>query len=281
MERSIVLTPLIPAAETDIEWFEKGVETFAKCGITVVEYYTDESQIEAYQKVLRKYGQKGIYLHAVCQKRQGINLSSIEESERLAAEVYAMHTAKICAAAGVDMMLITSGSRPKELSDLPAAKESLKRSLKKLAQAAEIPLLLEPGDTEVHMCQTIGTTDETIELMTELNSPNLFLTMDSSHIAQLGENVEEAIHKAAPWCSHVHLANCVLKQGHPLYGDRHPFFIQEDSVFSPEDLHDIMKKIPKLLGRNDYMVSVEVISQEPSAEKSINRMKQEAPWFFQ
>ena len=280
MERSMVLTPLIPAAEKDIAWFEKGVAAFADCGIRVVEYYTAAEQIPAYQCVLNKYDMKGIYLHAVQQKRENINLSALEESERQRAEDTAVHTARLCAEAGVYAMLITSGRRPGNAQMLPAAKESLCRSLRSLSAGAELPLLLEPGDTEVHSCQTIGHTDETVELLRMLDLPNLTLTMDSSHIAQLGENVDEALRMAAPWCSHVHLANCVLKAGHPLYGDQHPFFIQEDSVFSPEDLHAIMKRIPALLGKQEFMVSVEVISREPDAETSIRRMKQEASWFF-
>lgn len=279
MERSIVLTPLIPAAETDIEWFERGVKAFAEAGTTVVEYYTDESLIPAYQKILEKYGQKGIYLHAVRQKRQGINLSAIDQPTRRSAVDIAASTAKICAQAGVTSMLITSGARPEDPENLSDAMGSLKTSLRELLDAVNLPLVLEPGDTEIHMCQTIGSTPEVIHLMQDLHHPGLMLTMDSSHIAQLGEDVRSALRQTATWCRHVHLANCVLKPGHPLYGDRHPFFVQEGSVFTSEALHEIMTHVPEDLGTEDFILSVEVISSLPGDE-SISRMMKEASWFF-
>ena len=49
--------------------------------------------------------------------------------------------------------------------------------------------------------------------------------MDTSHLIQLDEKLLDCIKKALPYCNHIHLANCVIKDKlHELYGDKHTEF---------------------------------------------------------
>ena len=48
--------------------------------------------------------------------------------------------------------------------------------------------------------------------------------IDLSHITQLHETLDENIDPIIPYIGHVHIANAVLKEGAPAYGDQHPRF---------------------------------------------------------
>ena len=54
---------------------------------------------------------------------------------------------------------------------------------------------------------------------------NFGLTFDLSHALQMGEDPLASLLSIRPYCRHVHLANCVIRDhGHPLFGDKHPPF---------------------------------------------------------
>lgn len=280
MKHSIVLTSLIPEAERDIAVFQHGIETFRELGVSTIEYYTDEKGIGPYQQILQIQNMSGIYLHAVQQKREGFNLSSLDEEERKQAVRKALFAAQISMDNGMSAMLITSGHKPSRTEELPMAYQALERSLSEILSNSEVPLLLEPGDRDIHMCQTVGPTNEAIALMERLHTPQLTLTMDSSHLAQLGESIMDALLMSVPWCNHVHLANCVLKSGHPLFGDRHPFFSEPEGVFTPNDIKNIRDRLPALWDNRPLTVAVEVIAQRDTILQRIEQLCCELPWFF-
>jgi len=49
--------------------------------------------------------------------------------------------------------------------------------------------------------------------------------MDTSHLRQLNETPLDSIKKAFPYCNHIHLVNCIVKdKTSNLYGDKHHEF---------------------------------------------------------
>ena len=52
--------------------------------------------------------------------------------------------------------------------------------------------------------------------------------MDTSHLRQLNEKPLVFIKKAFPYCNHIHLVNCIVKDiTSNLYGDKHHEFVIE------------------------------------------------------
>jgi hypothetical protein len=144
-----------------------------------------------------------------------------------------------------------------------------------------LPILLEPGDRDVHFRQLLGHTDISIEFTAALRKEGipLGLIFDISHVAQLGEDLTTAWNMARPCCDHVHFANCVLEKGNPLYGDRHPFFEIPQGVYSHRDARDFLALLQNDPG--PLTVSLEMIC--PAGEKEddfFKRLTAETAWYF-
>jgi len=48
--------------------------------------------------------------------------------------------------------------------------------------------------------------------------------LDLSHLPLQGETSKEALQVIKDHVMHIHIGNCVKKEGHPAYGDQHPRF---------------------------------------------------------
>ena len=144
----------------------------------------------------------------------------------------------------------------------------------------DVLLTLEPGDRSVDSKQLAGPTDDTVAWLESFpgNQSFLQLTMDTSHIAQLGEDVRSAIDKTKKHCNHIHIANCILKEDHPLYGDKHPLFSDKDAYYSIDDLKDITSGF--ISPEKDITVSIEIINRSEDEWEMFERILEEESWFF-
>lgn len=60
------------------------------------------------------------------------------------------------------------------------------------------------------------------------------ITFDTSHVAQMGTDVETSFASLAPWIRHLHLANSVsANRNNPLFGDKHPLFGGKGAAILP------------------------------------------------
>ena len=106
-----------------------------------------------------------------------------------------------------------------------------------------------------------------------------WLTMDTSHIAQLGEDPERSLILAAPYCDHVHIANCILDSGSSLYGDKHPSFDIDSVVYSRTQLKLLTSIIIGNYRHRDLTIGIEIISAG-DIENFENTLNNER-WFFE
>ena len=166
-----------------------------------------------------------------------------------------------------------------------AAMNSLEYSLRTLCDYAAVhgrELVLEPGDTAVQAFQLIGSTDKAVALceLMRREGRTLGLTMDVSHTAQLGEDVHTAFTQALPLCQHIHLANCILKPDHPLYGDKHPVMSDPDAVFSFSEIKELAVWCRNQYGDKELTLSFEVICHEDDQAAFFEKILREEEWFF-
>ncbi|MHA1747281.1 MAG: sugar phosphate isomerase/epimerase family protein [Promethearchaeota archaeon] len=179
-------------------------------------------------------------------------------------------------------ILINSGRSPDNGED-EIAYEYLKKSLEGLlkyidvsAKDYKLNFTLEPGDTRVDSFSLIENTNLAIKLVREIKEKynNFGLTMDTSHLRQLDEEPLDSIKKAFPYCNHIHLANCIIKDKTSiLYGDKHPEFGIEGGEISIEEANYMIKEIKKMYRRTDLILGLEIIYRTNNDEEEIDYFK--------
>lgn len=280
IKKSFVLTSALPSSSSDAGLFEKAAALLKNNGYETVEFYAEDDITSRCKEILKKYGLNGIFLAAGYQKKNKLNLCAADEAERQKALAETIHCIDAAKACGVDTVLITSGAYPGVAAEQHSW-VNLAKSVKELSDySPETALTMEPGDRSVDAMQLAGPTEQTVAWAKELNSvcPAFGLTMDTSHIAQLGERVYDALLLSAERCSHIHLANCILTPNHPLYGDKHPLFSHPDAVYRLETLKLIASAIIQNYPR-PATVSIEVINHSSNEWEGFLNILREESWF--
>lgn len=278
MRHSFVLTSALPSASKDMLYFEVGLSELRKRAVSCVEYFAEFNKTYECRNLLDKYGfNKRIFLAAAYQKKNKISLCDIDEEKRRFAVSETMKCFQAAVATGADTVLITSGFYPEK--NEKKSWDNLKKSVVELSGAfPQTSITIEPGDRNVDACQLAGPTNSVVSWIQNVRelTDNVWLTMDTSHIAQLGENPFKALELSREFCRHIHIANCVLKKGNMLYGDKHPFFDHPDAVFSKDELI----KIEADLLDTDNIVAIEIINREDNELEGFDRILKEEEWFF-
>lgn len=175
---------------------------------------------------------------------EGYNLSSTVPAERKKAVEFTKQLIDMAYELGARNLLIGSGPDPGRASR-EAAIEAFLTSVDELCTHAiqcspDRPLVicLETFDQETHWRQLLGPTAVSAATMARARqvNPNCGLTLDMSHVAQLGEDLTDAVRDAGECLIHAHIANAVLVPGHPLYGDMHPHFFLPEGSYTPADI---------------------------------------------
>lgn len=279
MKKSIALTPLYPGAVSDQKVFAEALNLFQQYGISVVEHVSAPELLAEKGRFLRDRGLESVYLGAVVQKREKSSLCNPDERQRCLAVDLAKQLADHAAQAQACKLLLTSGWRPENPDHEQNAYDALTRSFAELLDYVgnELALVLEPGDRDVDYFQLIGPTRYAVTFISQFGG-KVGLVLDTSHVAQLGEELRTATMQAKPYCSHIHLANCVLKKESPLFGDKHPCFDVVDGVYRHEDMLAYFAWLQTLYQADDVTIGVEFINREGDA--FAKNIVDGTPWFF-
>lgn len=274
--KSIVLSAFYPESKYSFKAFKAGIDTLVDHGIKKIEFCYYGEDEEKVRELLLTKGIKSIYLGAIPLKEKKLSLSSLNEKERSLAVKEAIISIKKAYFYESSSILINSGRKP-DNGNLDRAKFQLKKSLLELNNYAkenyekDITINLETGDQKVDFFETLGPTAEAIEFVDELKAElsNLFLTLDTSHLRQLGEDTKESLRMGVKHCNHIHFANCILKdKTSPLFGDKHPEFGVKNGEFNIEDMKEIYKLIIDLY-KDNVIIGTEIIAREHNREKLI------------
>lgn len=233
---------------------------FAAVEVTPAE---DSAVRRAVRSALDRTGVGALFLAGLPLLRAGVALCSAGEGRRRAVSVV-RDTIEQARDAGAAAVLVTSGRA--DGPDGGAALSRLVDSLSELAgfAAAAAPgvrLRLEPTDTDLQHRQLVGATALAVSVAEQLGARGLALdlNLDLSHLLELGEEPEQSLALARPHCRHVHLANCVLRPGHPLRGDRHPPFGHPGSLVGGPELAGALRSLDRLgYLAPDAVIGVEV-----------------------
>lgn len=205
-------------------------EFFSAIEITWIE---DERVKQQVANLLSQAGMRVVFAGGPPYAMQGIHLSALDEGERRESLVKAKRLVDDACLFGADLHIITAGpdiapqDRERAKGYLVESMVALSEYANSLASDRVVVLSLEPTDRDVHRNGLLGPTEEAVEVAREVRRQGgaVWLTLDQSHLAQLGETTEDSIALARDFHVHMHLANCLLcDPDSPIYGDEHPRF---------------------------------------------------------
>lgn len=135
----------------------------------------------------------------------------------------------------------------------------------------QLTVSLEPGDRDIHRKLLLGPLSESVEIAKEIRNEmsNFGLTIDMSHLAQLGEDKAKAFHIARGYFEHVHIANAIIRnRDNPRFGDEHPRFGIEEGEHNQDDIAQFLRDLeiigffPEEAFQSKPIVSIEVKPDE-------------------
>jgi len=126
-------------------------------------------------------------------------------------------------------------------------------------------------DREIHRKGLIGPISEAVEVAKKVKAQclNFGLTLDLSHLPQLGEKIEDAVPITKGFLVNVHIGNSVVTNPkHPLYGDEHPRIGIPGGSNTEMEVTRFFRELRKI----DFFENKPVISQE------VKPQRDEDPW---
>jgi sugar phosphate isomerase/epimerase len=150
-----------------------------------------------------------------------------------------------------------------------SARAVLEESLHELCQYASLDkpsltLSLETFARTSPPFQLVGPTAEAAALADRVSAThdNFRLTVDLSHLAQLGEDPVASVKWLGARVRHIHLSTCVVIPGRPLLGDFHPSFRASGVAVTLDDASQALAAAAASSPDAELTVSVEVRPQE-------------------
>jgi len=137
----------------------------------------------------------------------GLKLLAIEEAALDEARLLTAFQA--CANIGIPVINIGPGGKAGSDDDLKA---SIAKMSKLAGRAAEHGVVL---CVKAHVGAAIHDTPTTLRAMAEIDSAGFGIDMDPSHIYRAGENPVEALRQVIGRVRHIHIRDCVPREGGP------------------------------------------------------------------
>ncbi len=234
MRLSAVLTGLFPESVENAAEAVRGINESVRLGYHAVEFYYDGPGNAEIGRVCRDAGIPKIYHPAFALKKRKLDLGDPDKGRRRAAVDGVKRWIDLARGFGCEAVMLLSGPERSTPAEREEAFGRLAESLDEICGFASsgggsdrVSVSMESFNSAGEPWLLIGSPDRCDRLARQVSPlrDNFGLTMDLSHLLQMGEEPVRALTAVKPWCGHLHLANCVIRdRGHPLYGDKHPPF---------------------------------------------------------
>lgn len=214
-----------------------------------ITWIKDKQQRDMVKNLLQSWGGIVVYSGAPALALSGKSLCASDRNLRHDSVMAAKKVIDDACYFGASSVLLISGTDP-GLDKRQEAKAFLIESLGELVHHAKsvdggLRVTLEPADRDIHRKQLIGPIAEAVEIarmVRQQHTADIELTIDMSHLAQLGENRQEALQTAGGFFHHVHIANAIIKnKNHSRFGDEHPRFGIEEGEHDRESIVEFLK----------------------------------------
>jgi sugar phosphate isomerase/epimerase len=150
------------------------------------------------------------------------------------------------------MLLLCSGpdtapdERPAAFDRFADVLSELCEHAARVRPADPLWITLEHFDRELDQRRLVGPTVEAAALVRRVRQahPNIGLTLDLSHLVQLGEDIDVAVEAARDVVVHAHVANCGLDRTVPTtFGDSHCRFGAPGGAVGVEDVAGFLRAL--------------------------------------
>ncbi|WP_449537556.1 sugar phosphate isomerase/epimerase family protein [Ferdinandcohnia sp. Marseille-Q9671] len=196
-------------------------------------------------------------------EENNLDVSTLDNSLRLETVRQIKNSLYLAAEIGAKNIAIVTGNTPGN-ERWAEGIEGLFESLCEIAEAANeynMNLLVEPLDRFSHKKRIIGTTEETVALLSRVKEKNnnIGIAFDTAHAALNGENILEALEIGKDLIHQIHFSNAVLDSQSEMYGDFH-MDIGEPGFLTPKRIAAILQKASELgiQQENGLRVAMEV-----------------------
>ncbi len=205
----------------------------------------DPTERSRVSRILTDSQLKCVYLGGITILNEGLNLSSLDESIRAEAVKRLSCLMDDAEDLGAALFLVSSGPDPdghlrnEALAQLRRSICALCEHASDIATDQPMTVTLEHYDRDIHHRFLLGPSSETSQFARAVREEhaNFGITLDQSHVAQLGETPSSALKELGDAICHVHLANCVVRDSSsPLYGDCHPPFGIDGGEIGKEEI---------------------------------------------
>lgn len=190
----------------------------------------EPAEQEEIRKAFAFSGADTVFAVGGIMRRKGINPSADDPKQRETALTELKALTAIASDLGCRMLLVCSGAdtapehREAAIGYLREAIEELCAHAVALRPQDPLWITFEHFDRELDQKRLLGPTVETVALIRQIRErhKNVGVTLDLSHLAQLGEDIDEAVETARDVTIHAHVANCGLDPAVPAtFGDSH------------------------------------------------------------
>ena len=262
---SVCTNLVFPGSRRDIREFRRMAEYLKGFGVQGIEFYHDGDDWEQVGGILADTGLLGVYIAVLPSKEQQRWLCNEEEDARADAVALLRGCIDQAAANGIPQLMFNSGRIGKSVEK---GLDALERSIGELYAYIEqkgyaLRLLMEPCDTHMEAFHLVGDYRRTLAFVRRLHARGLplRLTMDSAHTAEEGEDFAQAVRAVKEYCSHVHFANCQIRDSKSaLYGDKHLGFEYPDTEWTPETLAALFAELQRIYpGGEELRIGLEVL----------------------
>lgn len=285
VKKSVCTNLVFPRTRKDIGEFARAARFLNDRGIDSMEFYYDgeNAQKTAIGKILEENGMEGIYIGVIPAKEQKLHACSTNKENRRAAVEMFCTCIDEAEANGIQTLMINSGSLGANVQDgLAALRETLVELYGYIAKkGCQIRLTLEPGDSWMYAKQLLGPAARTAAFLKACHREGLplELTMDSAHSLEEGEDFVEAVKTVKPFCSHIHFANCYIKNStSSLYGDQHLGFEYPDTEWDYSVIEREWPKLAKIYAGEELRVAIEVLCREENPYEYFDSMWDKMPY---
>lgn len=205
-----------------------------------------------------------------------LNPNSLDETEREKAVRVLKEQIDSAYDLGAGGMAFLSGKDPGE-DQCKEAMVALAQSCQELCDYAksqgDLSVELETFDYDIDKKALIGPAEMAVEVAEMVNRNNFGLLLDLSHFPIQHESTFLALTTASDYLTHVHMGNCIKKEGVPGYGDAHPRFGHpdgENGVYELANFLEVLFEIDFLGCEDDLpIVSFEVKPMEGESSEVV------------
>lgn len=222
--------------------------------------------------MLRASGCDIVYAVGGVMRREGIDPSAADPADRATARDKLMRLVEGASDLGARMLLLCAGPdtgperRAEAIGHLAETLGALCAHARAIRPRDPMWITFENFDRDLDQKRLLGPTTETVAMIRALRREhfNIGVTLDLSHLVQLGEDVEAAVAEAAEVTIHAHVASCGLDRAIPgTFGDSHCGFDAPGSAVTVEDAARFLAALARTgYGRRPLPTSLPIVSVE-------------------